>query len=90
MRRPIPAFALGWALIFALFLAIGFSACAERRAVRFPHLTHLAGLACGAPGGPACLTCNSCHSASSEGVGSVRADTARCGSCHHSDAGLVK
>jgi hypothetical protein len=90
MTPPARVSTLGWALAFALFAAVGFSACAERRAPRFPHLTHLAELACGSPGQPACLTCNSCHFASRDGSVSARANTARCGSCHHADAGRVR
>lgn len=90
MRARARASALAWALFFALFAAAGFSACAERRAARFPHLTHLAGLSCGTPGRPACLTCNSCHFASSAAASSARADSARCGTCHQADAAVVK
>jgi hypothetical protein len=88
--KPGARATLGWALLFALFAAIGFSACVERRAARFPHLTHLAKLSCGAPGAPACLTCNSCHFASSDGTISARADAARCSSCHPADARSVR
>ena len=87
MKRLASPFA--WALFFALLAAVVLAACAERKDARFPHLTHLVGMACGTPGTPACLSCNSCHFASDNGASGRRADTARCGSCHHTDSARV-
>lgn len=82
MKRRSSAFALGWLLLPALFVAAWLAACADKATPRFPHRLHLTELDCNAPGKPACLTCNTCHTPSQPERTYKLPPESLCQSCH--------